>query len=225
MVASKKLLSLVLAVGLAISAADASVADIVVGYAAANVSTSLTAAPGTGVTGHDLNRGSGIIYSSNMAGYSSESFVGGTDDDSLNWSFTLGSYEFDLTTLQVKTARTGTGPSSLRLDFAIGAGSFTTVGTQAIPATATDTVFDLSSLANVTGATYNFRLVGLGATNNGGTFRIDNSGNYSGTSDLAVNGTLVAVPEASAFVYGGLIAIGLCGWKWRQNRRVEQALA
>jgi hypothetical protein len=33
-----------------------------------------------------------------------------------------------------------------------------------------------------------------------------------------------AVPEASAFLYGGLIATSLIGWKWRQKRRVEQVL-
>jgi hypothetical protein len=33
-----------------------------------------------------------------------------------------------------------------------------------------------------------------------------------------------AVPETSPFVYGGLIAAGLCAWKSRQKRRQEQVL-
>jgi hypothetical protein len=37
--------------------------------------------------------------------------------------------------------------------------------------------------------------------------------------------TAAAVPEASAFLYGGLIVTGLYGWRWRQKRRVEQVLA
>ena len=56
---------------------------------------------------------------------------------------------------------------------------------------------------------------GIAGSNFGGG---DASGSY-----LTI--TSVAVPEASAFFYGGLIVSGICAWKWRQKRRQDEVLA
>jgi hypothetical protein len=62
-------------------------------------------------------------------------------------------------------------------------------------------------------------------------FNVGMSGLSNGSEEIFLSNlvsgpdVLAAVPEASAFLYGGLISLGLCGWASRQRRRVEQALA
>jgi hypothetical protein len=63
-----------------------------------------------------------------------------------------------------------------------------------------------------------FRIYAYNAEDAGGTMRLTNyTGLLGTTGGLTLDGSVAAVPEPTAFVYGGLIAASLCAWKWRQN--------
>jgi hypothetical protein len=60
--------------------------------------------------------------------------------------------------------------------------------------------------------------------NDGDSFSVGSNAftiNYAhviGSDAFVTITSIAAVPEASAFFYGGLIAAGICGWKWRRSR-------
>ena len=65
-------------------------------------------------------------------------------------------------------------------------------------------VFNFSVL-NVTSASV--RIIGFNSSNSGSNSQlaIIHDGNYSGAADLVVNGTLAAIPEPGAALFGGLV--------------------
>jgi hypothetical protein len=63
---------------------------------------------------------------------------------------------------------------------------------------------------------FNVAMTGL----SNGSEEIFLSNLVGGSGGVLVN----AVPEASAFLYGGLVSLGLCGWAWRQRRGVGSRL-
>jgi trimeric autotransporter adhesin len=171
------------------------------------------------VTVSGIGRGTGIGGQNANDRYNARDWESTTLDvnDYFEWTITPASgYEIDFTnfvytaTSQIAMMST-VGPTNFSFrastdSFGSGIGTPTTTGT----------TISLSAAAfqNVTSA-ITFRLYGWGADADNRTFSVN---------DFTFNGTVAAVPEASAFFYGGLIVAGLCGWKWRQKRRVEQVL-
>ena len=211
-----------IAVGIVSAVASTSRADLVVGYDAADpgIPSSLSPINGMNVSGGMLSRGAGLDYQSG----------GGVDFNSSKWTndpnnpdltdallFSFSSTTaYDLTTLQIRGRSSSDGPITFRLQVDVGqVNVFTTVGSDFVLTQDTDTnlLFDLSSLTGVSSAA--FRLLGFNADNSGNPsqFRILDLGDYIGQADLAVNGTLTAVPEPSAILCGalvcGVIAIGV----------------
>jgi hypothetical protein len=134
-------------------------------------------------------------------------------------------FTFTPTSLVFGWDRSGTGPNAVTLRSS--ADSFgSDLGT--VTGLASGGTIDLTRTINISGLvdislTTTFRLYGYGSTNTNasGTGGFDTSSN---TTNVTLNGTTAAVPEPSAFIYGGLIAASLCGWKFRQKRRQEQVL-
>jgi hypothetical protein len=207
-------------------------AAVVLGYDAENLSGALpVTTEAAGVDGVNLTRGSGIAFSSQTGDYASTGFTTSLTplvDDSLNFSFTT-STSYQLTSLELFGREDGPGanqgPRTLQLDVAINGGAFSTITpNQSVGASNGTITFNLASVGTVTTGAI-FRLKGFNSTNENSRFHLAEGGNFgSTTSDLVVNGNIVAVPEASAFAFGGAICAVAGFWQWRQKRRREEAL-
>jgi hypothetical protein len=203
-----------IAVGIVFTVASTSHADLVVGYDAADpgIPSSLSPINGVNVTGGMLSRGAGLDYESGGGvDFNSSKWTNDPNNpdlsDALFFSFT-STTAFDLTTLQIRGRASSDGPITFRLQVDVGqVNVFTTVGSDFVLTQNTDTdlLFDLSSLTGVSSAA--FRLLGFNADNSGdpSQFRILDLGDYIGQADLAVNGTIAAVPEPSAILCGALV--------------------
>jgi hypothetical protein len=207
----------VVAVGIVLAVVSPSNADLVVGYDAADPGMPGSVFPinGGNVSGGTLSRGAGLDYQSG-GGVDFNSSDWTTDpsnpdlDDALLFSFT-STAAYDLTTLQIRGRSSADGPTTFRLQVDVGqVNAFSTVGSDFVltPNTDTTLVFDLSSLTGVTSAA--FRVLGFnaGTTGDASQFRILDIGDFIGQADLAVTGTVAAVPEPSAILFGALV----CGF-------------
>jgi hypothetical protein len=217
-----------LTLGILAASARPAAADLVVGYDAVDVEPgptyTLPAINGTGVTGSVLSpigihvrNGGGVNYT--WSGWPTGANVFGQGFD---FSFTSSS-AYNLSDLQIRAERTAQGPLNMELFVDVGSG-FTSYGSLAVPTLPGTLTYSLG-LTNVTSAS--FRLRGSLADNSGAnaTFAMLDAGNFSGTADLIVNGSIVAVPEASAFLFGGAICAVAGLWSLRQRRRLEEARA
>jgi hypothetical protein len=220
-------LSLVLGLGLVLLMIQTSTADLVVGYDAQDTTLGLTAIDGTGVTGSTLTRGSGLDYEPSGSGQDFNASKWTNDpmpDPTHHWDFSFtSSIPYDLSSLQLRASSSNVGPMTLQLQIDSGSG-FAQQGTnQSVLTTATDVVFNFNLLA-VTSATV--RIFGFAASNSGDNSQLAilDSGNYIGTADVVLNGTVAAVPEPSAFLCGGLLCAvvgsAVAGKKvaWRRTR-------
>jgi hypothetical protein len=122
------------------------------------------------------------------------------------------------------------GPTTLEIQLSINGGSYSTVFTD-------DAVADqdspevnhginLSAFDNVTSAT--FRLFGFTPENSNGQFYIQNFASIEGNRGIAVHGTLSAIPEPAAVLFGTLICgiLGFtCGGKTYLGRLIRRAKA
>jgi hypothetical protein len=207
-----------IAFGLAIVISANSYADLVVGYAVLDNVNPVGPNNGVGVTGINLSRGAGL-----SDGGASTDFVGadwdGEATDYFEFGFSASATPWDLSQLQLRTNRSGTGPNSIDVQVAINGGSFSSVGSFAPPAAQTNFIVDLSALDSVSSVI--FRLFGSGSTNPNGTFRIEDNGNFlGGANDLVIEGA--AVPEGSSVAAMGLVAIlsAVVALKKRQRQSV-----
>jgi hypothetical protein len=207
-------------------------ADLVVGYAAIDVFPEddkfLAPINGVGVTASNLTTEGLVNRTGGGVNYVWSGFPTGGPSVADAYLFDYSSaFGYDLTSLDIYGVRSDDGPIDLELRIDTGSG-FQIVSSVGVSDTASVASFDLSAYDNITGAS--FLLLGSNANNSGAnaTLSILGVSPFTGVdgADFVLNGVQsAAVPEASAFLYGGLIAAGLIGWKWRQNRRVEQALA
>jgi hypothetical protein len=141
-------------------------------------------------------------------------------------SFTIApdpGFTFTATSLVFSWDRSNTGPNSLTLrssadTFAADLGSVTGM-TASLTTGNTLTISGLTDIASST----TFRLYGYGVGNTAtaGTGGFDTG---SSVNNVVLNGSTAAVPEPTAFLYGGVIVTGLCAWRFRQKRRLEQVL-
>jgi hypothetical protein len=195
------------AIALVLFVAETSQADFVVGYAAIDTTGDLTAIDGTGVTGSTLSRGTDINDEVSVSGldYNSSMWNQSLDVDN-SWQFSFTStLPYDLTSLQVRAQTFDAGPVTLQLQIDSGSGFVALGGDQSVSTVSpTDVVFNFSVL-NVSSAS--IRIIGFNSSNSGANSQlaIMHDGNYSGAADLVVNGTLAAIPEPSAALFGGLV--------------------
>jgi hypothetical protein len=124
-----------------------------------------------------------------------------------------GSRAFDMTFFESSNGSTWTTVAAGNQSYAADANNTTVFS----PPTSINKSLTISGLSIAGGSNYYLRwnLAGVGGSTNGQAIGIDN---------FSVTATVAAVPEVSAFLYGGVIITGLCGWKWRQKRRQEQVL-
>ncbi|MEM9773871.1 MAG: ExeM/NucH family extracellular endonuclease, partial [Chloroflexota bacterium] len=160
----------------------------------------------TNVTGAALSRGAGVSQTSG-GNFNSNNWTQGGDlaaaqsnNDYIEWGFT-STTPFDLSTMDIRYDRSGSGPTSIVIQVAINGGTFQTVFTDtSVSSNGENNLgIDLSSLDAVTSAT--FRLYGFGATSSGGTFDIEDTNLFDGANGLIIYGE-------SSTVSGASLAIG-----------------
>lgn len=184
-------------------------ADLVVGYTVSANTQPVAPSAAVGVTGISLMRGAGLTNGAATTDFVTAGWDNPpTADDYIEFGFSLSATPWDLTQIQLRTNRSGTGPSSIDLQASINGGAFASVGGYTQPQAATNFTIPLSA-TNVTSAV--FRLIGSGSSSSGGTYRIEDDGNFIGTTnDLVLEG-VTAVPEPAAFLFGlvvcGAIAV------------------
>jgi hypothetical protein len=211
-----------LTAGTLVASADA--ATLIVFPAAPNGATLAPSFVGTGVTGVNLARGSGLAQATGSTFNSNNFTIGGssfasavTNGDFLTFGFT-STQAYDLTDMDIRYDRSSTGPNNAQLQIAINGGAFVPFFTDnAVSDSGEDNLgISLSSFDNVTSAT--FRLPAFGASGSTGTFDIEtiNFGG-GGTVGIEVRGTASpsAVPEPASLGLIGLAGTALLGRRRR----------
>jgi hypothetical protein len=215
----------VIATVLFFSVVEASWAGLVLGFEVSGQVNSgaspLTAsAAATGVSTTGLTRGSG------MGAGSADGVWGGNGFTSSDLNTAVSASDFATFTVTVDSTvsisftevapynirRSVTGPTTGIWQYAIGASSFSNIGSEIAWGASTTTsgntqaaidLSGISSLQNVTGATVTFRIVSWSGSGVTGTWYVNNlSGN-----DLVVNGNITAVPEPTSCLFGICLAI------------------
>jgi hypothetical protein len=176
-----------------------------------------------GVTGNALTEGATLTantgrYSMNAKGWNGEA------TDYFSFGFTVANgYSVDLTSLAIGSKSSSTGPGSMGLyysgdNFASVLYTFTENGTAA-----SNDIVDLSGLTHLSG-TVEFRIAQIGTTaangdttSSAGTFRITGYFDGVNTTNLQLNGSVAAVPEANTYAMM-LAGLGLVGFMGRRRR-------
>jgi hypothetical protein len=194
-------------------------ASTLVSYISTNSPGSIAATfADTGVTGFDLSRGAGITQ--NVSGFTYNS-KGWTEnnladamaaDDFLQFGFTsVNSY--NLSSLDIRYDRSGTGPMQIDLWASADGGAFSSIYTDAsIGLNGENNTIDLSAFAGVSSLT--FQLFGWSAGNQG-TFDIENAASFGGNG-IRINGALAPVPLPAGLPML-LGALGLMGYLRRRK--------
>lgn len=176
------------------------------------ITDNLTASEFSGATGSPGTGGTSPLSSG--AYFAATTWSGSTPGNNY-FEFTLtpgAGYQFSAVSMSFDYRSTSTGPTTLAIrtsadSYAAPLGSF---------ATTTDATWYSSgvvslSLSNLTTAT-TFRIYGFGASNNGGTLRVDN---------VTVNGSISAspIPEPASFaLLAGAATLGLSALRRRTPR-------
>jgi hypothetical protein len=212
-VLTKALLALVVATCMA--AATASAASIAIWPAAPNGATlpATTENPDFGTSADDIARGPGIVQAAgatfNSSGFTVPSpadfDAAVTAGDYLSFGFTT-SVPIDLTDMDIRYDRSGTGPSNLQIQLSINGGAFAPVFTDnAVSDLGEDQLgIPLGAFLNVTEA--DFRISLFGATSTGGTFDIETI-NFAGGGTVGIE--VRGVPEPATVVLSSFGLIGL----------------
>ncbi|MEM9082273.1 MAG: hypothetical protein AAGB34_01670 [Planctomycetota bacterium] len=218
------------AVALVAGAAAAANAAVVASWSADDVddaasSPALTA--DANVTALDLTRGPGISINTAGSTFNSRNWTDGdlaaavADGDFLSFGVTVDAgYQLDLTTLDIRLDRSGTGPD----DFAImlwggDLGSSTTVLTHDYQDSGSGVTFndvDLTGLGTLTG-TVEFRVYAFNAENTTGTGTFDvEQLVFPGddTTGIVLNGDVSLIPTP-----GSAALLGLAGFAAARRRR------
>ncbi|NJL82199.1 MAG: hypothetical protein HC890_03120 [Chloroflexaceae bacterium] len=166
----------------------------ILSYVSVNGASAPSNSPATGITGLDLTRGAGVNLNTGGTFNSNNWTIGGdlaaaiTNNDFIQWGFT-STLAYDLSDLDIRYDRSGTGPNSIAIQGAINGGDFTTffIDNSISEAGEDNLDIDLSSFDGVTSAT--FRLFGFNATSTAGTFDIEDITVIAGTDGIIINGT------------------------------------
>jgi hypothetical protein len=211
--------------------AQASVADLIIQYSTANGVTSMApVATNPAVSGDNMIAGSGLATQSGGTWNFSQWNIASTSfaaavaaNDFWSWGFDVTSLALiDLTTMDVRLDRSTTGPDDFEIQASVNGGPGITVLTHNYNDSDTAVNFlnvDLSTLPLlVQGDSVVFTLGAFNSEAAGGTFDLETITFPGGTDAIVIEGTVVAVPEASAFLFGGLICgvIGI-GAAWRRS--------
>lgn len=120
------------------------------------------------------------------------------------FSFTVtpdSGFAFSLTSVDFDERRSGTGPTTFTVQYAIGGGSFTTLGTSSVAdiSTWTNETFDTTPMSVATSSPVEVRIFATNAEGTSGTWRVD---------DVVAFGTISAVPEpAAAGLLGAILSL------------------
>lgn len=178
--------------------------------------------PAFGTTSSDLARGPGLAlatgstFNSNSFSTTAASFADATAaGDYLTFGFDVTT-PLNLTDMDIRYDRSGTGPSNAQLELSVNGGAFQPFYTDLSVSDTGETILgiDLSAFTNVTSA--DFRLLAFGASSANGTFDIETI-NFAqgGTVGIEVRG--VAVPEPGTVVLIGVGLVGLLVARRRKN--------
>lgn len=208
-------LTLALALGLGGTSADAAV---IVQYGSAGSTTSLAPfSTDPTVSGANLDAGSGIDVQ-NFSTYNftnwdptNTSFAAAVAaDETWTWGFTVtdAAATIDLTTLDIRLDRSGTGPDDFEIQAQLNAGPAISLLTHDFADSTSGVNFlgvDLAAFSGlVAGDAIVFTLGAFNAESTAGTFDLEEISS-GGNNGIVVNGTIV-IPEPSA---GILVALGL----------------
>jgi hypothetical protein len=209
--------------GFAVMQTHQTFAAIITSYnltgAAGSQATQAPASAAANITGLTMTRGTGVAAAAAANTFSSNSWDGtagspAADTEFLSFGFTVGAgFKVDLTNLIISTQASATGPASIGLYYSVDSfASPITTFSQAPGGNAVNSTVNLAALTGLTGS-IEFRLIQIGntAANGGtisgaGTFRIQENG----ANDVQFNGSVLAVPEPSAFAllgFGMLVAL------------------
>lgn len=208
----------VLSVAALAGAAFAGSASVISDWAAAPNGASI---PGSNVAANisaiDLSRGAGLVLATGGT-FNSNNWHEGTDlasaqsnNNYLTWGVSVASgYELNLTDVEIRYDRSGTGPSVAEILMSTdGFATSTSVWSDgAVSDLGEDNFFAL--VANGLTGNVEFRLFAWGASSSNGTFDIETI-NFAGggTYGIRLNGEVVLVPGASSLALlglGGLVA-------------------
>ncbi len=189
----------------------------IVGYDASGTAGPLPASlAAASVSAIDLIRGDGLGAASggtfNSSGWTGEA------DDYLQWGW-MSSATWDLTDMDIRYDRSGTGPTSLMVQLSVDDGPWQTVfkDDDVLETGESQLGIDLSAFQGVGSAT--FRLTADGAASSTGTFDLEPLAGTEPPLGLVVRG-VQAVPEPSAAI---LLAFGvLCLAGNIQARQVKR---
>ncbi|MEM7145363.1 MAG: PEP-CTERM sorting domain-containing protein [Verrucomicrobiota bacterium] len=167
---------------------------------------------GTGVTGDNLARGPGLNSASGSSFNSNNWTVDGTladaiiNQDFLSWGFT-STTPYDLDRLSIRYDRSPTGPSEIAIQASFNGGPFATIFTDdSVSASGETQLINLFGPPSVSSA--QFRLYGFQADGTTGTFDIEPDGNFVGSADLLITGSIIPEPSRTMLVgLAGLAAL------------------
>lgn len=202
--------------------ASAAQAVTIVQYGTAGSTTSL--APNTiapEVSGDDLTAGAGI----NVLSFSTFNFNGWetdntsfsdaiADDEYFRWGFTVtdGTVQVDLTTLDIRVDRSGTGPDDFEIQASVNGAPGISVLTHDYADATSGVNFlgvDLSAINGLTaGDSVVFTLGAFNAESTAGTFDLETITFPGGSDAIVVSGDISVIPEPSTAL---LIGLGLAG--------------
>jgi len=177
----------------------------------------------SGVSALDLSRGSGISKNTGSTYNSRGWTTAGTidSDDYLEWGWSDATVPFNLTDLDIRYDRSGSGPKQLEIRLSTNGGAFQSVFSDSSVGENGETHLDidLTGFTNVTSAT--FRLFAFDADSAAGTFDIENNASISNGSvagGIAVSGA--SVPEPSVLILTLLGAAIASGSRLVRRRKV-----
>lgn len=175
------------------------------------------------VAGTNLEAGSGLVaqtfstFNFNDWDPTNTSYADAVaDDEVFTWGFTVTDAlaTIDLTTLDIRLDRSGTGPDDFEVRVRVNAGSETTVLTHDYADTTSGVNFlgvDLSAVTGLgVGDTVTFTLGAFNAESAAGTFDLETITFPGGNDSIVVSGDITVIPEPStAMLLGaGLAALG-----------------
>ena len=192
---------------IALTGRGASEAATIIAYDGSNSPTTAAASEVfPGVTPLDLSRGAGLNAGSgntfNSTGWDDEA------TDYLEWGWSA-SQPIDLTDLDLRYDRSGSGPTMLDIQLSVNGGSFTSIFSDAAVSDTGEDVLDidLTSYTGVTSAT--FRLFGTGASSGTGTFDLEPLTGIAPPAAILVSGSAIPIPEPQAGLLAIVAALGL----------------
>jgi len=207
---------------LAFGAMSASAQQTIVQYGTANVTSLAPAIVDSAVSATNLDAGTGIGLNTgstfNFNGWdtANTSFADALADDEIwTWGFSVtdASSLVDLTTMDIRLDRSGTGPDDFEIRASVNGAAATSILVGDFAGGSLGVNFlgvDLSSLSGLSlGDSVLFTLAAYNATSSAGTFDLETITFPGGTDGLTIRGNLTVIPEPTTALLFGLGLAGL----------------